>query len=763
MSRSTRPLAAMALAAVGVHAVADLVGAVAVLGPLRLLGGIAAAAVALVTARRRSERRGAWWLIGGGLAAASVGDLAWAAHELLAGAPPPAPWPGDLLYLGGWAAIVTGISFLVADPVPARRMSARLDIGVLCLAAAVGLWFLVAEDLVLGGTADTFTVAVAVAYLVVDLALLSIIATLLLDPQPTTPTIRLLTAGVAAQLVGDLLHVVALPTGPYVVGDTPGSAWFLALVLLSAAIVHPSSSVTSIVGGPPEDLTRRRLVLLWAAVGATALTSVIASLPNDTRSGSTLAIGVAVGGGATVLMATLVLWRLALTADSLRDTLVERERLQSRLEHEANHDALTGLANRRCFTDATRARGGDGVVLFIDLDRFKEVNDRLGHGAGDEVLRTVASRLVGSLRSDDLVARLGGDEFATLLAATPPAEVGEVAARLLTAIREPIVLASGSEVRIDASVGTATERHDDAGPVDLLRDADAAMYEAKRAGRSRVVAYTESVHEELSRRTALQGDLEHAVARGELHVVYQPLVAIPDGRPVGVEALVRWDHPTRGSVPPGVFIPLAESSGHILDIGRFVLEEACRSVRALPPELGPLGLSVNVSPVQLHQGGFAADVEQVLDAHGFDPCALTLEITETVLLEDAPVVRSVVERLRTIGVRFAVDDFGTGYSALRYLRDVPLDELKIDRSFVRGMGDGPAAAAFALAMVDLAARFGLRTVAEGIETEHQLAALAAEGCDLGQGYLFAPPLASEDLIAWLRVRRTAPLGDLRPA
>lgn len=739
--------------------VLGLAGQSAAQGALRLGLGVGAAALAVVTARGRTRRRGAWRAIATGLTASALGDLLYAGHQLFVGGPPPEVWVSDVLYLAAWTAVITGMSFYIADPVPERRMSARLDVGVLCLVAAVGLWFLVAEGLIWSSPLTGVELAVALAYLVVDLGLLCILATFLLDPQPQTATIRLMAAAVAAQLAGDLSHVIDLPAGPYAVGDVAGVGWFAALLLFTLAIVHPSSSRLVIVGGPPESLTRRRLLLLWAAVVMTAVISVVATIPDGSRPFRLVAIGGAIGGGATVLMATLVLWRLSLATRSLRETLDEQQRLRERLEHEANHDALTGLANRRRFTEILRgAVSVDGVVVFIDLDRFKDVNDRYGHAAGDEVLRTVAARLLGVVRPGDVVARLGGDEFAVLLRDSPVEVVADLAERFLGTISEPMVLSSGYEVRIGASVGTAAARSDAGVPVDRLRDADVAMFEAKRAGRGRVVAYTSGFHEQITRRLELESALEHAVSRGEFRVVYQPIVAIADQRPVGVEALLRWEHPTHGAVPPDHFIPIAETSGRILEIGRWVLDEACRTIGALQGPAADLQLNVNVSAVQLQHGSFAETVEQVLAERGFDPRSLTLEITESVLLEVAPVVRATVARLRRRGVRFAVDDFGTGYSALRYLRDVPLDELKIDRSFVDGMSDGPESAAFAVAMVELARNFRLTTVAEGIEREDQLTALARQGCDLGQGYLFSPPLLPEALVDWLAAWRPALRG-----
>lgn len=718
------------------------------------VGGGAAASVA---ALRRTTRRLAWGLIAGGLVSSALGDALWLAYEAAEGVDPPFPWIADGPYLLGWSVIIVGVGLLVRDPDRGRRLPALLDAGVVVLAGAVALWLLVAAPLVRDTETTGLALGVALAYPVIDLALLGLLAALLLDRRRTTPTLRLLALGAAIQLVSDVSYTAGGPLGSYASGQPVDLGWLTAYVLFAAAALHPSADRAGTVGGDPLRLGPGRVLLLWLAVLGTTVAAVVAGYPTAGRSADSY-VHVGVGAVAGVLMATLVLARLALVARGLGDALDERQQLQEQLEHEADHDALTGLANRRRFTEVIDGLGGRAAaVVFVDLDRFKEVNDRLGHAAGDEVLQVVAARLAGALRPGDLAARLGGDEFAALLD-HPADAVDEVAARLLGLVRAPIVLSNGTEVRIDASVGTAAADHGILGSRDLLHDADVAMYEAKRAGRSRVTAYSPDLHAAVTERLVLRDELHAALAARQFSVVYQPIVAVEGRRPVGVEALLRWYHPTRGTVPPDVFIALAEASGDILALGRFVLTEACGTMAALAEEFGELQLNVNVSAVQLHQSGFAEVVEEVLDVTGFDPRALTLEITESVLLEDAPLVRATVQRLRDLGIRFAVNDFGTGFSALRYLRDVALDELKVDRSFVWGIDEGPEEAALAFAILHLADSFDLATVAEGVETESQLAALALRGCDLAQGYLFSPPLPTDELLSWLAAQLATGTG-----
>jgi diguanylate cyclase (GGDEF)-like protein/PAS domain S-box-containing protein len=427
--------------------------------------------------------------------------------------------------------------------------------------------------------------------------------------------------------------------------------------------------------------------------------------------------------------------------------VTERKRLERQLEHQANHDALTGLANRRQLAQEL-ARGDDDThdaMVFIDLDRFKDVNDRLGHAVGDGLLSTVAARIGASVRPGDLAARLGGDEFAVLLRDTSDDQADVIAQRLLDTIREPMVI-DGHEIEMDASVGIATARPGDGRTShDLLHESDVAMYVAKRDGRGRVAAFSPEMATETLDRIEMEAALRRALERQELRVLFQPVVDLADGSTVGAEALLRWRHPVHGDIPPGEFVPVAERIGAIVPIGAWVLREACWQARAMSTTDRAFNIHVNVSTVQLREDDFVDEAIGVLAATGLAGRQLTLEITESVLVDDHPVTRASIDRLRAAGVRLAIDDFGTGWSSLSYLQDVPVDVLKIDRSFVAGVGRGPEDAAVARAIIQLSHTFHLETVAEGIETEEQRRALALRGCVHGQGYLFAPPLPAEEL------------------
>jgi diguanylate cyclase (GGDEF)-like protein len=389
-------------------------------------------------------------------------------------------------------------------------------------------------------------------------------------------------------------------------------------------------------------------------------------------------------------------------------------------------------------------------VLFLDLDRFKTVNDSLGHGAGDELLIAVAWRLDGCLRSADSPARLGGDEFAVLL--EDLAGVDEavlVAERISQALGRPLELA-GREVFLSASMGIAVGS---GRPDDLLRQADVAMYRAKAEGKGRAVVFEASMDSEVVERLELEGDLQHALERDELVVFYQPVVALDGATLAGFEALVRWRHPTRGLVPPGHFIPLAEETGLVVDLGRHVLRTACLQAAAWNAAFprGALRLmSVNLSGRQLEDPNIIGDVAAALRDSGLPPEALVLEITETVLMHDTETTISRLAGLKALGVRLAVDDFGTGYSSLRYLRRFPIDVLKMAKPFVDGLQADDEGRALARAIIDLAASLSLRCVAEGIEEGVQADLLRELGCGLGQGFHFARPMPASDLEALIR-------------
>jgi len=451
-----------------------------------------------------------------------------------------------------------------------------------------------------------------------------------------------------------------------------------------------------------------------------------------------------VGIGASLLLAILI-WLLAFG----RVRALEMVRRRTReLEHLALYDALTDLPNRTLILDraeqmlmrAGRQNSSVGA-LFLDIDNFKDVNEFFGHHVGDEVLRAVGVRLASTIRGVDTVGRLAGDEFVILLE-SDTIDVGPevLAARVLSAFEDPFELDSEGSLEIDvrASIGVAQGRPDSA--EELLLDADVALHEAKTKGKNRFVMFKAEMATAVHDRRLLEADLRHALARGELALVYQPTFTLEDMSVTGAEALLRWHHPVRGLVPPVAFIPIAEETGLIVEIGQFVLEQAFREAASWHRAGFPITISVNVSGRQLDHEDFVDHVRHALAVSGLSPAFAMLEITETMLMED---VCNTVERLtalKKLGLRIAVDDFGTGYSSLAYLRQFPVDRLKVDRAFVAQMSVSTESRALVHTLVQLGRTLGLQVLAEGIEEESQLVALRAEGCEKGQGFLYSRPL-----------------------
>ncbi|MGI8993161.1 MAG: putative bifunctional diguanylate cyclase/phosphodiesterase [Nocardioidaceae bacterium] len=428
-----------------------------------------------------------------------------------------------------------------------------------------------------------------------------------------------------------------------------------------------------------------------------------------------------------------------------------------RNEHEALHDALTGLPNRvatgRRLEELRKDRrsGGEVAVLWLDLDGLKAINDSLGHSAGDEVLRVVAARLQESVRKQDHVARFGGDEFVVICPDVSLEDAVAVAERILEALRRPLLLDTGRHV-VTTSVGVAVSGTMSAD--DLLAAADVAMYAAKERGRNQMAIFDDTMRTDSINRLQLTADLRGAVERGELRLHYQPYVDVRTDQVVGVEALLRWEHPTRGLLTPQAFLEIAEDSGAIVPIGHWVLKEACRTLSGWQrtSHLSSLHMSVNLAAREFTDADIVAAVTAALADAGAHPAGLTIEITETSVMANVDAAIDAMHRLRRAGVCIAIDDFGTGYSSLAYLKRFPVQQLKVDKSFVDDLGENPREAALISAVPSLARAMGLSVVAEGIETTRQLALLRTLGCDLGQGYLWQTPLPRERLEAWLAER-----------
>jgi len=448
---------------------------------------------------------------------------------------------------------------------------------------------------------------------------------------------------------------------------------------------------------------------------------------------------------------------VALFAHERHRRLESLVRLNDGLHHQAFHDALTGLPNRLLAVDRAeqmlaraRRQACEGAALYVDLDGFKRVNDAYGHSVGDEVLRLTAARLAAIVREGDTAARLAGDEFLVLLegSSLDGGAVG-VASRILEALRRPhdMTATTGRLLTVTASIGIALGEEGTAD--ELFRDADVALYEAKRTGKNRYVLFEPRMRTAAANRVAVQMDLADALAKGELFLLYQPIFDLASERAIGVEALVRWRHPTRGVVPPDDFIPVAEDSELIVPIGRWVLEESCRQAARWRARGYALGISVNVSARQLDREEFPSEVREALAQADLPARELTLELTETTLMRDADAVAARLSALKELGVRVAMDDFGTGYSSLAYLSQFPVDVLKIDRTFIRSMATSSDSAALVHTLIQLGKTLDITTLAEGIEEPEHLRALQREHCELGQGFLLGRPMqagAMEELV-----------------
>ncbi len=521
---------------------------------------------------------------------------------------------------------------------------------------------------------------------------------------------------------------------------------------LAVALYHRDS------GGPPlligragnasrEYTQRTHLGEGWVAV---VTGSPPAPASPDAQGATVLAIGLLVTGLAFMLYEALRRSRRRAWS------LVGEKTVE--LEHSALHDPLTDLPNRLLVLDRAeqllaRARRLDVpvIALFVDIDDLKQINDRHGHQVGDEVLRQVGARLKATLRDNDTVGRIGGDEFVMLVDSigldAAPALVAE---RILEVLRQPIGLPDGARapILLTASIGIASGRPDSAEA--LLKDADLALYKAKAEGKNKYVTFESSMQAAAQDRIHLEMDLAGALAGGQLFLVYQPMLDLESEKVVGVEALLRWRHPTAGVIGPDVFIPIAEENGLIIEIGRWVLEQACLQATVWRRKGYRLNMSVNVSARQMERAEFVEEVEGALRRTGMDPQDLTLEITETVLMRQPDTTASLLNELKALGIRVAVDDFGTGYSSLAYLRQFPVDSLKIDRTFITGLALSSEAHALTHTLIQLGKALGLQTLAEGVEDHDQVRELQREGCDLAQGFLFARPLAADMFERFLR-------------
>ncbi|MFI5930855.1 putative bifunctional diguanylate cyclase/phosphodiesterase [Actinoplanes sp. NPDC051494] len=677
------------------------------------------------TVRRRGldpRTRRAWQFIAAAFLCQLAGHTSWFVEDAILHS---LTYPAfaDYCFLAFVPFMLTGL-LLLAGVRRTRADAVKLALDALTVGAStfMVLWYLVLGPIIVARDATISGIAYSAALPVGDLLLVLALAMLLLR-RSVTVAVRLLAGAVGLFVVADTSYAYLQLHDGFVGGMWPDLLWLAGCQLLVLAAhrgYHEGGA------GPGGDRPARSRAG-WLPYGAIALAYAL--------------LGVLARAEGIYPLGGMIIGAILLTS-----IVVARQMYALRENRElAVTDGLTGLANRTLVAERlaglTRQPlrpGRHAAVLLIDLDRFKPINDGYGHEAGDAVLCAVATALRSVIRSGDTAGRLGGDEFAVILQNLPDRAVAErIAQRLVDALRTPVIFGAHL-LGVEASIGVAIRDEDTAGGEALLQHADTAMYAAKRSGRGRYQLYTPDL--DLRARDA---ELRRAIAGDELVLHYQPIVDLAHGGIVGVEALVRWRHPARGLLLPGAFIDLAEETGAVVPLGEWVLREACRQGaewRSALPAAEGLRLSVNLSPKQVVLPALVEIIRGILDETGFPPDRLVLELTEGVILEpDAPTVAR-LEALRDLGIRIAVDDFGTGYSALSYLRRLPVDILKIDRSFVTGIAGDVEARTVAEAVVRLGMAFRMSVVAEGIETAGEARMLAGMGCGFGQGYHFHRPL-----------------------
>jgi diguanylate cyclase (GGDEF)-like protein len=717
--------------------------------------------------RLRGSLRRFWILLGASAAGWGVGQTIWTLYETGLGREVPFPSWADAGYL---AAVPLAVAALLVLPAAAQSMAGLLRIvldGVMvALALFCTSWILVLEPLFAAGGDNLLSTILSLAYPVGDVVTITMLIFALLRARQGGEAARqplyLIGLGLTGIALADSGFVYLTSQTSYTSGSFIDIGWFAGFAVLFVAARRPERPVAAAEADRGLRFVSS-LSVPYTPVVIMATTVLFQHLRGEALDGTATFTAMAV--------LLLIVLRQVLT---LRENLalvrnleerVERRtadhrRLQEELAHQAFHDSLTGLANRALFKDRVehaltrlQRRRRPLAVFFLDLDRFKAINDSFGHASGDALLIAVSRRLRDCVRAEDTVARLGGDEFAVLVEnLAGDAEVRIVADRVKEAFRDPIVI-DGRELAVAASIGIALSEAGAETADDLLRNADLAMYRAKAAGGG-ARQYIPEMHAGMIERLELESDLRQALAREQLYLVYQPIVDLQTGRLSGAEALLRWQHPTRGVVSPADFIPVAESSGMIVPIGEWVLRQACRDARRWDEIPGgeALSVSVNLSGRQLQTSELPSVVPHALLEAGLAPGRLTLEMTESVLIDRSDEMLALLHELRRIGVRLAIDDFGTGYSSLSYLHRFPVDIVKVDRSFVESLTGEADEISLAESIIRIGQGLRVTTVAEGIEDTTQLEALQRLGCDHGQGYHFARPMSAADFEAYIAER-----------
>jgi diguanylate cyclase (GGDEF)-like protein len=693
------------------------------------------AAVAAVRAAVRASRlnRLVWAALASAMTLSTLANGPYYLYPLITGQAVPFPGPVDVLWLLTYPCFVVALLALGKQR-SGGHQGDLLDAAIMTVAGGTLMWLFVVGPSIRAPAESVLTHIVSAAYPSMDLVVFAVLVRLSLTGLSKSGASRLLLASFIALLVADMVYAIGMLNGTYAFGGPTDGLWMASYLLIGVAATHPTARAFRRRASTAQaQLNKSRLGSLCLAVLVGPLLLVF--------DGADEAI-IAVASGLSFLLVmarmTGLNWKLAA--------------LGVELEEQATTDALTGLLNRSAFTHAIAAalkHGHERVgMLMIDLDDFKRVNDLAGHSAGDAVLVEVAQRMRSIGRSTDIVARLGGDEFAVLVTGqTDATRLGE---RLIEALRVRF-LVGGRTFSIGASVGFVQAR--EGMPPELLtQEADIAMYAAKDRGKNRLVAFMPSMYTDIVDDQDFANELEVALDRNEMRLEYQPIVRLEDQAIVGFEALARWTHPRFGAVPPDRFIPVAEVSGAILPIGRWVLRTALHDLTriAATGETGAT-MNVNVSGVQLLEPAFAYEVGTALEKAGVSGEHLVLEITEGAFIDEKSIAGDQLRELRALGIRISIDDFGTGYSSLAYLQKLPVEEVKIDRLFVDGIDKGRVEGSAARAIIRMCDALSLRCIAEGVEREGQVAPLREAGCEFAQGYHFGRPTSIEEVLELRRL------------
>jgi diguanylate cyclase (GGDEF)-like protein len=694
--------------------------------------GLTSGLVILVAVRlHRPARPSTWYWFAAGQITWVAGDVVYEYCEYVLHWQP-SPSPADAFYLVAYPMLVAGLLLMIRGQ-GGRDLAGLIDAAIVATGLGLVFWVVVMHPIAADSSASALQRAISVAYPAADVLLLAMLARLFLGSATRTANLRLLGVAVILMLVADVAYSALTLYSDYTDGLLD-AGWLLSYVTWAAAALHPSMRTAGATRADrPAGMGRGRVILL--AVSSLLAPAMLVVPWIGSNGGARLAIA----AGAVVLF-LLVLLRMS-------GFVAQVQRQGRQLEEQVMRDDLTGLANRRKFDRelGTAIAVGRPQVVLLDLDGFKSVNDELGHAVGDRLLGVLADRLLRAAPRHALVARMGGDEFAVLLPDAAPADAVGAVAKIAEALREPI-RADGHELLVGAGIGLA----DGAGvdePGELLRRADIAMYAAKENGEP-YRWYTPELDHRAGEEVRLGAELRTALDTGQFRLVYQPIVELPHGRIVAVEALVRWDHPERGLIGPVDFIPVAERNGLIVELGSWILREACLRTARWRAELGsaaPQRISVNVSARQLARPDFAGVVVAALAATGLPAGCLTVEVTETAVFRGGRALDALHE-LRALGVRIALDDFGTGHSSLGLLQTVPVDVLKVDKSFVDNITMAGRHTVIAEALIQVSNGLGLTAVAEGVETAEQATELHRLGYRFAQGYHFGRPVPEPDFL-----------------